>query len=74
MYWSGTEYAPNTSDAWSFYTSHGLQGLHNKRNEFYAWAVRSGDVAGVPEPSTILLMGLGLAGLWVAKRGTSRRR
>jgi len=68
VYWSGTEYAPNTNSAWDFYTPNGLQGLSNKNDEFYAWAVRSGDVGGgsggqVPEPGTLLLMGLGLAGL-----------
>ncbi|MDD1633935.1 MAG: PEP-CTERM sorting domain-containing protein [Methylococcaceae bacterium] len=29
----------------------------------FAWAVRDGDVA-VPEPSTFLLFGSGIVGLW----------
>jgi hypothetical protein len=42
---------------------------HNwsKSNELYAWAVHSGDVAGVPEPSALLLMLSGFAGLGFAK-------
>jgi len=42
-YWSGTEYAPNTNNAWNFNTNNGNQNNNNKNNEFYAWAVRSGE-------------------------------
>ncbi|MBI5329220.1 MAG: PEP-CTERM sorting domain-containing protein [Betaproteobacteria bacterium] len=51
----------------------GGQDPPSKGNGLYVWAVRSGDVAGVPlgnvpTPTTLLLMGLGLAGLGVVRR------
>lgn len=42
-YWSGTSYAPNANNAWNFNTNNGNQNANNKNNEFYAWAVRSGE-------------------------------
>ena len=43
VYWSGTEYAPNTNNAWNFNTNDGNQNNDDKNNEFFAWAVRPGD-------------------------------
>lgn len=42
-YWSGTEYAPDTNNAWNFNTNNGNQSNTNKNNALYAWAVRSGE-------------------------------
>ena len=64
-YWSGTEVAPDPGAAWLFFFDGGIQSALDKDiNELFAWAVRSGDVsAPIPEPSTVLLLGSGLAGL-----------
>ena len=40
--WSGTEYAPNTNNAWNFNANNGNQNNNDKNNQLYAWAVRSG--------------------------------
>jgi hypothetical protein len=40
-YWSGTEYAPFTTDAWYFYF-YGYQDLFYEGYSLYAWAVRPG--------------------------------
>jgi hypothetical protein len=70
LYWSGTEYAPLTSYAWVFHTHDGGQNAYYKSTSLYAWAVRPGQVAAVPEPETyaMLLAGLGMLSF------TARRR
>ena len=76
FYWSGTEF--DSSNAWGFDFSFGNQGVDFKGSDFtstgrlFAWAVRSGDVAAVPEPGTMLLMSTGLFGL--LGFGRSKRR
>ena len=63
LYWSQTDYVPILNFAWGFNMPDGLQGAGNKINLSYAWAVRSGDVATVPEPGSLMLACFGLAGL-----------
>jgi PKD repeat protein len=50
-YWSSTEYAPNTGNAWDFSMALGTQSVGNKNNLNYAWAVQSGNVGAVPVPA-----------------------
>ncbi len=53
FYWSGLEFAPNPSSfAWRFGFNVGVQSGSPKGNQLFAWAVRSGDVAAVPEPGS----------------------
>jgi hypothetical protein len=74
-YWSGTEYAPDTTDAWIFYTGTGQQFQNDKSNILYVVAVRDGDVlAGtVAEPATVGMLLAGLGTLAWACRGRARR-
>jgi hypothetical protein len=77
VYWLGTEYAPSSSDAWLFVTTDGGQNAGPKihpDNQFYALAVRNGDVAPVPEPETyaMLLAGLGLIGAIARRRHSDK--
>ena len=68
-YWSGTEYTPNPVFAWGFRTSDGDQFGELKDGQFFAMAVRPGDVAGmVPEPQTYALLLTGLAALSMVRR------
>lgn len=57
MYWSSTEDAANSSDAWRFSFGFGTQGTSPKTTTRYAWAVRDGDSAPpvVPEPISSIL-------------------
>lgn len=53
FYWSGTEYAWNTTDAWGFRFSYGDQYANRKDSEYnYAWPVRIGDVTDTDCPSS----------------------
>ena len=74
-YWSGTEFAPDPTDAWVFVFADGHQiGVNKGRSlsSFAGWAVRAGDVGAVPVPAAVWLFGSGLIGLiGVARR--SRR-
>jgi len=70
VYWSGTEYAPDTGYPWLFNFYDGNQSNGPKYFVFYALAVSPGDVAAVPEADTwaMLLAGLGLVGVAARRR------
>jgi hypothetical protein len=41
-YWSGTEYATNTDNAWNFNMNNGNQNNNHQNNSGYGLALRSG--------------------------------
>lgn len=73
FYWFGTGYGVGTASIWTFRTDYGAQGLANNDNGgYYAWAVRSGDIAAVPVPGAMWPMSTALVGLlsgWRSRGG-----
>ncbi|MDP2030962.1 MAG: PEP-CTERM sorting domain-containing protein [Thiobacillus sp.] len=70
-YWTSTEYVPNTGIHMIFTMGSGLQdSSYDFGPQYYAMAVRFGDVAAIPEPETyaMMLAGLGLLGFAVHRR------
>lgn len=73
-YWSGTEYASDTSSAHTFRPSDGPQQSALKINPLYGIAIRSGQVSTVPVSGSIWLFGIGLTGLMGLGRFRRRNR
>ncbi len=72
-YWSGTEF--DSERAWVFDFGFGIPGsviASYKYDNYYGWAVRSGDIALVPVPPAVWLFATGLMGL-VGAAGRKRR-
>jgi hypothetical protein len=67
IYWSGTDYV-SPAVVWGFDTYHGFQSNPHKFDQFYTWAVSPGQVAAVPAPAAVWLIGSGLIGFFGLKR------
>jgi hypothetical protein len=67
-YWLATEVATNQGLARLFDTGIGFQIVSVKDFQLYAWAVSPGQVAAVPVPGAVWLMGSALIGLLASKR------
>jgi hypothetical protein len=72
--WSATESSHSNGEAWAFDMNSGSQDVFNKTETHFAWAVRDGDVAAIPEPETyaMFLAGLGLVGAAARRRTKSK--
>lgn len=66
-FWSSTDLGSTTS-AWGLDFSSGNSFTDSKTFGRFAWAVQSGDVALIPEPSTFVLLASGIAALAVRQR------
>lgn len=72
-YWIGLPYINRESaDAWYFNMSLGFQNHLGTENQFYAMAVRVGDIASVPEPQTPALILLALTAAAAVRRRVKR--
>ena len=72
-YWSGLEYAPDTTRAWYFVPRYGSQLQGGKGSGLYAMAVHDGDIgaAVVPEPTALAMM---IAGVCAVGLSLHRRK
>lgn len=73
FYWSGTEYANDPLNSWHFSFDGGDQYIDHGDTLYYALPVHQGRIIPVPEPTTMLLFGTGLAGLAISGRLRKRR-
>jgi len=68
-YWIGTSYDDSgPGHAWRFHFDDGGQYPNRKYVEFYAWALRDGDVTAIPEPGAISLAAVAILwALWFSR-------
>ncbi|NOQ13748.1 MAG: hypothetical protein GQ583_04610 [Methyloprofundus sp.] len=67
--WASVEWDKDgIARAWAFLFLDGSQSVPEKTFEYYAWAVRGGDVLSVPAPAPLWLVGSGLVAMFGRKR------
>ncbi len=74
-YWSGDQspFVGSPPDpAWAFAFQSGKQFVGDMDGRINGLAVRDGDVSLVPEPSTMLLLGIGMAGMALLRKRLGR--
>ena len=71
-YWSSTGEAFNPGRVYDFHFGYGNQWTSDMGYTGYAWAVRDGDVAAVPEPGSLFLLGTGLSGMAFLRKRARR--
>lgn len=76
IYWTGAAYLPVATNTWYFDMGTGYQDATWEGIEYHVLAVRTGDVAAVPEASTfgMMLVGLGMVGFVARRRDLSLRQ
>lgn len=67
-YWVGSPLAIFPTAAFVFQIYGGEQLIIGRTNDAYAWAVRDGDVAPIPEPTTLALVAAALLGVAATHR------
>ncbi|MFZ5702697.1 MAG: DUF1566 domain-containing protein [Pseudomonadota bacterium] len=71
-YWTGTEDSTDPARAWDFGFSNGTQYPNTKDHHFFTLLVHDGNIASVPEPSTLFLVAGGLVLMVLMNRGREK--